>query len=58
MKRRRRGIGGEIKEPYTGIKLKTSNIRIFAKKKNILDREEKLPRVCAISALPWVASDF
>ena len=52
-----RGIGGEIKEPYTGIKLKASNIRIFAKKTNILDKE-KLPRVCAISALPWVASDF
>ena len=36
-KRRRRGIRGEIKEPYTGIKLKASNIRIFAKKKNIAD---------------------
>ena len=57
-KRRRRGIGGKIEEPYTGIKLKANNIRSFAKKKNILDKEEKLPRVCAISALPWVASDF
>ena len=54
-KRRRRG---EIKEPFTGIKLKASKIRNFAKKKNILDKEEKLLRVCAISALPWVAYDF